>query len=154
MCTFIHQFLEEKKSYYTHPPFEDVVGYYFSYYDYFITNVHHSFRRFFVFVPTPKNIYILIDLSIFRFILVYTRIIWVINQYIIIHTMKNHCFPWTSFLAIFQGLSLFLYKYNIQPCDFKLTTTYNYTELIVSPLHNILSPDNNYLKPITFSTTR
>ena len=46
----------------------------FSYVYYCISNVLHRFFSFFVLVPSQNNTYILIELSIFIFILLYTQV--------------------------------------------------------------------------------
>ena len=61
-------------------------------------------QLFFGLVPTQNNIHPLLELSYFRFFLVYTRVRRVKNWYIIIYSIKKHHFTWTSVLNCLIGL--------------------------------------------------
>ena len=77
---------------------------------YCMIKAYFKFSLYLFLAPTPKIIYILIQLSTFRFILVYTRVIQVINYYIIIYMMKMHHLNWTPSPNFLMGLLLYCYK--------------------------------------------
>ena len=85
---------------------------FFSYVDYCMSNVHHKLFILFSFGSHPKiYIYILIELSIFRFFLVFTQKEQVRNQWIIIYPMNKHHLTWRSALVFFNiNFIIFLQK--------------------------------------------
>ena len=74
---------------------------FFSQVDYCMDNVHRKFCSSFGFGSNPKNIYLLIEFWIFRFILIYTWVRGAINECIIIHLTNNH-FHQMSVLTFFN----------------------------------------------------
>ena len=101
-CTFIHQHLNFLSISSWHQiPYQQCCGMFnFSHFDYCMRNMSRSFSSFFGLVPTPKNIYLFIDIKLFRFILLYTLVRRVLKYYIISNIMYKHNFPLTSFLTL------------------------------------------------------
>ena len=59
-CTFLHQYF--LIAYHTQPPLKNLVGWFFSYVDYLISNVHHSFVSFVLGLFPTKCIYRFVEL--------------------------------------------------------------------------------------------
>ena len=61
-CTFLYQYLIFLISHCTQLPFKNVVGWFFSYVDYFIRNMYRSSVIFFTLVPTQNKLSLCIDI--------------------------------------------------------------------------------------------
>ena len=92
-----------KWAHYTHPPFKNVVQY-FSCIEYCMSNVYHSFFRFFGLVPMDQMFYLLIELSQFRLISVFPQKPRANFYHIIIYTMNNHHWGCTFVLTFYKSL--------------------------------------------------
>ena len=88
--------------------FDNEVVYYFHMLIILWLTCTEVYELFLVLVPTPKNL--LIEISIFRFILIYTWVIQMRKEYIIIYVMEKHNSPWTSDLDFFNRSSIILLR--------------------------------------------
>ena len=68
---------------------------YFSYFDHCMSNMHHSLCSFFVWFQPKYFIYLLIELSQFRFILIYPQKSCTKISYIIFYIINRHHWEWT-----------------------------------------------------------
>ena len=96
-------------SHYIQNPFKNPQGYIYIYIylfnsQYFQRNVHHHFISFSGFGSNSQKYLSLCRALIFLFFLVHTQVIQVSNQCIIIYTMNNNHFTWTSFFNCLIGI--------------------------------------------------